>query len=356
MQERAKSPPQLDFDEDDLERRVMTRGSKTRSTLPRSKRSKLARLYILSYKFKRDFVEGESMVAGVPLRREYDERRKKGSDGSRDVRRTSFTELHNIQCTDDAHVSHDDRDSRHDVCPSLLVALPTRPEDDRGDGDQVIAPAVNRLRAAETWQNQRAIDLDVLQRQAQEVQGDLDILFRAVRRQYRSHPEEPSAVRRRIASEIETSEPDREEDRSDSEVPDGSARTLSFLNRASRSRDDEPAEEDHDSLPDRSFDYDLEDLPYDDEKHDVEEFRRRQERESQYHMNLTAENNLEVVLRVAEQGMPPGRYLPFALAAVDVLYQNHARSFPFPGHPDPDVHGEEQQTERYQGRVTFSPH
>ena len=222
----------------------------------------------------------------------------------------------------------------------------------------MIAPAVNRLRTAETWQNQRAIDLDVLQRQAQEVQGDLDILFRAVRRQARPHPEEPSAIRRRISSEMETSEPDREEEnRSDSEEPDGSARTLSFLNRASRSRDDEPAEEreeeDHDSLRDRSFDYDLEDLRYDDEVHDVDEFRRRQEREAQLQMNMMAENNnLEVVLHVAEQGMPPGRYLPFA--AVDVLYMNHARSFPLPGHPDPDIHGEEHvQTEHYSGRVTF---
>ena len=127
--ESRRLPPQRDVDEDDLER-----GDDTwlQNEINFAQIQKIQAYQNTS----RPMTSSGTMAAGISLRSEYDERRKKCRDGRRNVQGTSFTELYNTKCTDDAHISYDDRDSRHDVCPLLHVANPSQPEDHCGDGDR----------------------------------------------------------------------------------------------------------------------------------------------------------------------------------------------------------------------------
>ena len=209
--------------------------------------------------------------------------------------------------------------------------------------NQVLERMQNRLRIAEATQGQHINDIDVLQRQVREHQGDLDTLFRAARRRTSPHPDEPSSTRRRTRHpEASSVEPEDEsyfrEYSVDSYQPeDESVRSVRFLQRASRSRDEDQEERN------------LDDESSEGETQDLEELRRRQAREAQRRMDLHAQtNNLEVYLHMEEGLLPPDQYLPFF--RVDELYEQHAPLFPKVGNYDAEEH---VQVLTYQRERTF---
>ena len=117
---------------------------------------------------------------------------------------------------------------------------------------------------------------------------------------------------------------------------DESVRSVSFLRRASRSRDGDQGEQESEESSEG-------------ETQDLKELRRRQEREAQRRMDLHAQtNNLEVYLHMEEGLLPPDQYLPFF--RVDELCEEHAPLFPTVGNYDPTEH---VQVVTYQGERTF---
>eukprot|EP00435_Cladocopium_sp_Y103_P061866 s1483_g23.t1 len=207
---------------------------------------------------------------------------------------------------------------------------------------EVIHPMLYRVMDLECNDNVSREGLDVLRREAAEVRGDLNTLFRAVRHAS-PHPEEPSHQRRRLHdNRPPEAEPDQEhredspqpaseDSESENEQTEDDVDRLVNMAIRSRSRDDsrnraseEPAADDEaEAFPHQQD-------PEQDE-HRAEHERIMREHSLMIHYMTIQANNLGVYLHTDGQIFPQGR-IPFG--RIEHLYVEHAPFLPLPSTED----------------------